>query len=98
MTETPAIARKEASIALANAAGLHARPAVKLAQLAKGFAASLEIATNAEGPWTDAKSLVKLMRLKAAKGVLVHFRSAGSDSEAAIAAALDLVARKFDED
>ena len=45
-----------ASAVLVNKIGLHARPSVKLTQCAKGFAAKIELALAADGPWTDAKS------------------------------------------
>jgi phosphocarrier protein len=82
---------------LTNAAGLHARPSVKLTQLAKSFSSTVEIAVSSEGPWVDAKSPVKIMRVKAPKGTLLHIRAEGGDGEAAVAALIDLVHRKFDE-
>jgi phosphocarrier protein HPr len=94
MTETPVVA----SALLTNEVGLHARPAVKLTQLAKGFAATVELALEPDGPWVDAKSPVRIMRVKAAKGTLLHFRASGSDADAAVGALVDLVARGFDED
>jgi len=94
MTETPVVA----SALLVNEVGLHARPAVKLTQLAKSFAATVELALEPDGPWVDAKSPVRIMRVKAAKGTLLHFRASGSDADAAVAALVDLVARGFDED
>ncbi len=83
---------------LTNEVGLHARPSVKLTQLAKRFASSIEVAIAADGPWTDAKSPVKIMRVKAAKGETLFLRANGTDAEAAIAALVDLVNRKFDEE
>ncbi len=83
---------------LTNEVGLHARPSVKLTQLAKRFASSIEVAIAADGPWTDAKSPVKVMRVKAAKGETLFLRANGTDAEAAIAALVDLVDRKFDEE
>src|SRR3979411_3466016 len=80
-----------ASAFLVNAVGLHARPSVKLTQCAKGFAASIEIALAPDGPWTDAKSPVKVMRVKAPQGAMLYFRVAGPDAEAALAAMLALV-------
>jgi len=94
VTETPVIA----SALLTNEVGLHARPAVKLTQLAKSFAATVELALEPDGPWVDAKSPVRIMRVKAAKGTLLHFRASGSDADAAVGALVDLVARGFDED
>ena len=86
-----------ASAVLVNPVGLHARPSVKLTQLAKGFAAKIEIALAADGPWADAKSPVKVMRVKAPQGATLHFRIAGPDGEAALAAMLALVHDGFGE-
>jgi phosphocarrier protein len=86
-----------ASAVLVNAVGLHARPSVKLTQCAKGFAATIEIALAADGPWTNAKSPVKVMRVKAPQGAMLYFRVAGPDGEAALAAMLALVHDGFGE-
>ncbi len=82
---------------LVNAVGLHARPSVKLTQLAKSFSANISLATSVEGPWVDAKSPVKIMRIKAPKGTTLYFQSLGDDCDAAVAALTDLVNRRFDE-
>ncbi|HEY1385498.1 MAG TPA: HPr family phosphocarrier protein, partial [Dongiaceae bacterium] len=50
-----------------------------------------------EGPWIDAKSVVKVMAFKAAKGSTLHFRADGEDADAAVAALVELVRRDFDE-
>jgi phosphocarrier protein HPr len=86
-----------ASAVLVNPVGLHARPSVKLTQCAKGFAAKIEFSLAADGPWTDAKSPVKVMRVKAPQGATLHFRVAGPDGEAALAAMLALVHNGFGE-
>jgi phosphocarrier protein len=83
---------------LTNAVGLHARPSVKLTQLAKSFRANVEFALAPDGPWTDAKSPVQVMRVKAGKGSTLHLRAEGEDAQAAVAALVGLVERKFDEE
>ncbi|CCD93015.1 sugar transport PTS system phosphocarrier protein HPr (Histidine-containing protein) (Protein H) [Bradyrhizobium sp. ORS 375] len=83
---------------LTNEVGLHARPSVKLTQLAKRFESTVEIAIAADGPWTDAKSPVKIMRVKAAKGETLFMRANGPDAEEAVRALVELVNRKFDEE
>jgi phosphocarrier protein HPr len=85
------------SAVLVNAVGLHARPSVKLTQSAKRFTAKVELALLADGPWTDAKSPVKVMRVKAPQGATLHFRVTGPDGEAALAAMLALVHDGFGE-
>ena len=94
VTETQVVA----SALLTNEVGLHARPAVKLTQLAKSFAATVELALEADGPWVDAKSPVKIMRVKAPQGATLYFRATGSDAEKAVASLVALVERRFDEE
>jgi phosphocarrier protein len=86
-----------ASAVLVNKVGLHARPSVKLTQCAKRFAAKIELALSGDGPWTDAKSPVKVMRVKAPQGATLHFRVTGADGEVALAAMLALVHDGFGE-
>jgi phosphocarrier protein len=86
------------SVTLTNSIGLHARPAVKLTKLAKTFAARVEVARNPEGPWVDAKSIVKVMAVKAPKGAVLHLRAQGRDAAAALAALRELVALRFHEE
>lgn len=88
----------QGSAQLTNTIGLHARPSVKLTQLAKRYASTIEFALDPAGPWVDAKSPVKVMRMKASRGETLHFRVAGADAAEALAALLGLVARRFDED
>ena len=83
------------SVLLTNDVGLHARPSVKLTQLAKRFSAHIEFARATTGPWADAKSPVKVMRFKAAKGETLHFRASGADATEALAAIVALVERGF---
>ena len=86
------------SIELTNEIGLHARPSVKLTQVTKRFSSRIEISTSGDGPWTDAKSPVKVMRMKALKGDMLHFRALGMDAGMAVSAVADLVRRNFGEE
>ncbi len=86
-----------AEVLITNEVGLHARPAVKLTKLAKTFAAHIEFAVAAGGPWIDAKSIVKVMAAKARKGTTLFLRAEGDDAAAALAALVGLVQRDFDE-
>jgi phosphotransferase system enzyme I (PtsI) len=86
------------SALLTNAVGLHARPSVKLTQVAKRFRARIEFALDPAGPWADAKSPVKVMRVKAAKGSTLHFRVSGPDASDALATMLALVEGRFGEE
>ncbi|MBK8158137.1 MAG: HPr family phosphocarrier protein [Rhodospirillaceae bacterium] len=93
MTETPI----KAAIEITNPTGLHARPAVKMTKLAKRFSAQVLVAFDDKGPWIDAKSVVKVMAMKAPKGATLHFAATGTDAALAIAELADLVRRDFDE-
>lgn len=85
------------SILIEHEVGLHARPSVKLTKLAKTFGSKIELSLSDSGPWIDAKSIVKVMAFKAAKGSVLHFRAVGADADAAVGALVDLVRRDFDE-
>jgi phosphocarrier protein len=84
-------------VLLTHAVGLHARPSVKLTKLAKTFRSSIELAAAPEGPWIDAKSIVKVMAAKVPQGSSMHIRASGADAGEAIAALVGLVRRDFDE-
>jgi phosphocarrier protein len=76
--------------------GLHARPAVKLTQLAKRFAASVRVSA-AGGAWVNAKSPTAMMKLKARHGDTLAFAADGTDAAEAVAALVALVERNFDD-
>jgi len=97
MTDSTATEQATDSAALVNAVGLHARPSVKLTQLAKTFGCRVEIALAAEGPWVDAKSPVKVMRVKAPQGAVLHVRASGPGAAAAADALMALVRGGFGE-
>lgn len=87
----------QAKVLITHDVGLHARPSVKLTKLAKGFGARIVLALAEEGPWVDAKSIVKVMATKAPKGSTLYLRAEGDDAEDAIEALVGLVERDFDE-
>jgi phosphocarrier protein len=94
---TPSQRAETISIPIPDPLGLHARPSVKVSKLAKTFQAQVELAKDEAGPWVDAKSVVKVLAVKAPRDTVLHIRAEGADAEAAVAAIADLVARNFDE-
>ena len=84
-----------ASVLMTHDVGLHARPSVKLTKLAKTFRARIALALSDDGPWIDAKSIVKVMAAKAPKDTVLYFRAEGEDAERAVAALVDLVRTDF---
>jgi phosphocarrier protein HPr len=90
-------ASAETRVAITHAVGLHARPSVKFTKLAKTFDARTEIASAQDGPWIDARSIVKVMAMKAPAGTVLHIRASGKDADEAVATLRALVERDFDE-
>jgi phosphocarrier protein len=87
-----------ASVRLRHEAGLHARPSVKLTKLAKRFSSKISLAASVDGPWIDAKSIVKLMAAKTPHDSILHFRAEGADAQAAVDALIGLVEGDFADD
>ena len=97
MTQSQTSPRVERSVLMRHEVGLHARPSVKLTKLAKNFGARIDLGLSAEGPWIDAKSIVKVMAAKAPKGTVLHLRANGDGADKALGALVGLVERDFDE-
>ncbi len=86
---------QEQDIVISNRLGLHARAAAKLVQLLQGFRASVWLLHR--GREINAKSIMGVMMLAAGQGSELTVRADGDDAAAALAAVVDLFARKFDE-
>ena len=86
-----------ARVAITHPTGLHARPAVKLTRLAKGFPATIRLRGLPDGAWVDAKSIVKVLALKLRSGSVLELEAEGERAEVALAALLGLIERDFDE-
>jgi phosphocarrier protein len=89
--------RAEGSIVITHAVGLHARPAVKLTQLAARFASDIALRVDEQPQWVNAKSIARVMKLKARTQSVLHVRAEGKDAEEAVRRLVDLVQRDFDE-
>ncbi len=61
--------------------GLHARPAAQLAQEAQKFASEVQLVIN--GQAADAKSILDILSLAAARGCGVQLHVSGEDAEKA---------------
>ena len=75
--------------------GLHARASAKLTQLAGNFQCEVWMSRN--GRRVNAKSIMGVMMLAAAKGSKVTIETSGSDEDQAMAALTELIAQKFGE-
>ena len=98
MNADPVIMLVEGSVVMRHEVGLHARPSVKLTKLAKSFKSSIDLGLSAEGPWIDAKSIVKVMATKAPRDTTLFFRARGQDAAAAVRALVTLVERDFEHE
>ena len=82
-------------IEILNRLGLHARASAKLTQLAGQYQS--EIWLSRDGKRVNAKSIIGVMMLAAAKGVLLDVEVDGSDEEEAMTAIKNLVLDFFGE-
>ena len=82
-------------IEILNRLGLHARASAKLTQLAGEYQS--EIWLSRDGKRVNAKSIMGVMMLAAAKGALLDLEVNGSDEDKAIVAIKNLVLDLFGE-
>ena len=87
----------EARVIITNLTGLHARPAVKLAQLASKYKeVEIEVKTG-DSEWVKARSAARIMKLKASYKSELIFKAEGSKAKQALEDIVSLVRRNFDE-
>ena len=86
---------QQREIEIVNKLGLHARASAKLTQMASQFTA--EVWITREGRKVNAKSIMGVMMLAAAKGATINIETDGPDEEAAMAALTGLIADCFGE-
>ena len=82
-------------VEIINKLGLHARASAKLTQLAAAFKSDIWLTRN--GRRVNAKSIMGVMMLAAAKGSTISIETDGPDEEAAMAALTGLIADCFGE-
>ncbi|MDX1571838.1 MAG: HPr family phosphocarrier protein [Xanthomonadales bacterium] len=85
----------EETLTIENRLGLHARAAAKLVNVASSY--SSEITIVRDGRAVNAKSIMGVMMLAAAKGTTIDVRVDGKDEADAFEALRELVADKFGE-
>ena len=87
----------EARVKITNLTGLHARPAVKLAQLASKYKeADIEVKT-CDSEWVKARSAARIMKLKASYNSELIIKAEGGKAKQALEDIVSLVRRNFDE-
>ena len=86
----------EKQLDIINKLGLHARAAAKVVSVASRYESRIHVLHN--GNPIDAKSIMGLLMLGAAKGSSITFQVEGNDETAAMEELTDLLARRFDEE
>ncbi len=82
-------------IEITNKLGLHARASAKLTQIASRHGCEVWLERN--GRRINAKSIMGVMMLAAAKGSVIAIETEGADADAAMAALVALIEDKFGE-
>ena len=82
-------------ITIINKLGLHARAAAKLVELAKQFQS--DISLSKDGEVVDAKSILGILMLAAAKGSQVTINAQGPDEMEALDQIEELILNRFGE-
>jgi phosphocarrier protein len=86
---------QQREVEIVNKLGLHARASAKLTQLASGYAC--EVWLSRAGRRVNAKSIMGVMMLAAAKGSKVVVETNGADEADAMQALVRLIGDKFGE-
>ena len=86
---------QQRDIEIVNKLGLHARASAKLTQTASGFKSDVFLSRNNRR--INAKSIMGVMMLAAAKGATIKLETDGEDEVAAMEALSALIAGRFGE-
>ena len=86
---------QQQDVLIINKLGLHARASAKLTQLASGFKS--EVALSRNGRRVNAKSIMGVMMLAAAKGTTINIETNGEKEQEAMTALTALIADYFGE-
>ena len=84
------------TVTVSNKLGMHARPAMLLAEVAGKFSSSITVSHDAHDP-VDAKSIMQLMLLAATKGTNLHISADGDDANEAVQELESLIKSDFNE-
>ncbi|NND00583.1 MAG: HPr family phosphocarrier protein [Gammaproteobacteria bacterium] len=87
---------QEQQVEIVNKLGLHARAAAKLVSTAAAY--SSRVTLKFGGQSADAKSIMSVMMLAAAKGSVITISCDGKDEQAALTALVDLIGDYFGEE
>jgi len=86
---------QEQYVTIINKLGLHARAASKFVNLAKRYAAKIQVVNASKS--VDGKSIMSIMLLAASQGTEIGLRIDGEDEVEAMEAITGLIADRFGE-
>ena len=90
------MAEEARDLTLLNKYGMHARPALKFAEISMRYTSDIRVLTDEQE--VNCKSVMGMMMLAAGQGTVLRVRANGDDAQAALAALEALVSSKFDEE
>ena len=83
------------TVTIKNSSGLHARPAMLLAELANRFEADVTLSLGRRK--VDAKSIMEVLTLGAGRGSKLTIAAQGEDAPQALKAVAKLIVQEFSE-
>ena len=88
----------KSEVKIVNRLGLHARAAAQLVRLAENFESAINLRrVENNGKSADAKSILSILTLAAAKGTVLIVEVEGEDEQKALAAVEEIFANGFGE-
>lgn len=87
----------ERHVNVINRLGLHARAAARLVQTASSYRSALRLERADRSASADAKSILSVLMLAAARGTELRVTAEGTDQEDALRAICELIAGGFGE-
>ena len=89
--------KASAKVEISNRLGMHARPAMLLAELAQQYRSTVTVRRLDQSNAVDAKSIMQLMMLAATTGTKIEVAADGPDASEAVSAIETLVQAGFQE-
>ena len=87
----------EGKVKIINQLGLHARAAAQLVRLASSFKSKIQLSRTDTNVQAEAKSILSVLTLAAAKGTVLELKVEGEDEEKAFRAVEEIFTNGFGE-
>jgi len=87
---------EEATVTILNSLGIHVRPAALIVQVSSKFQSEVKLVKN--GVEVNGKSIMGVMMLAAGQGSQLTIIAQGKDEKEAVAALVELVRARFNEE